>query len=308
MAAVSIMRMIVPLIALVVGGGVALMFAVPHSMQEPAANMAAVDAKSAAAAAPAAGARDQGTADTAAAQSEADKLSAALAPPTPGNHPLPAFDIVRVEPNGEAVIAGRAAPGATVELLRNGEPHDRVVADQAGQFAMIPPALPPGNYDLTLRVRQADGQEIVSRHSVPVAVAPTASERPTVALMSPDRPTQAPPTPPTSEPAAGKAVVEATSAVPNRFPASSQAAAPVAPQPRLAAVAAALTRDKPSPSSAVAPKTTTTTVSRGDSLWRISQRALGAGPRYVGIYRANKMHIRNPNLIYPGQVFVMPSR
>jgi len=30
----------------------------------------------------------------------------------------PAFDIARIEPTGEAVIAGRATPGATVELLR----------------------------------------------------------------------------------------------------------------------------------------------------------------------------------------------
>ncbi|WGR94951.1 LysM peptidoglycan-binding domain-containing protein [Bradyrhizobium sp. ISRA435] len=244
------------------------------------------------------------------AQSEADKLSAALAPPppTPGSDQLPEFDVVRVEPNGEAVIAGRAAPGATVELLRNGEPHDRVVADQSGQFAMIPRALPPGNYDLTLRARQDDGREVVSRQSVAVAVNPTPSERPVVALMSPNKPPRLPSTPQTSEPAAGNAVVEATGALPTLSPASSQAEVPVASQPRLAAANAALVRDKPSPSSVVAPKITTTTVSRGDSLWRISRRALGAGPRYVGIYRANKAQIHNPNLIYPGQVFVMPTR
>ena len=50
------------------------------------------------------------------------------------------------------------------------------------------------------------------------------------------------------------------------------------------------------------------TVSRGDSLWRISQRALGAGQRYAVIYRANKQQIRNPNLIYPGQVIVLPTQ
>ncbi|WGS16711.1 LysM peptidoglycan-binding domain-containing protein [Bradyrhizobium sp. ISRA443] len=286
------------------------MFAVPRSMQDPPANMAALDAKGAAAAAPAAGARDHGAAASVVAQSEADKLSAALAPPppTPGSDQLPEFDVVRVEPNGEAVIAGRAAPGATVELLRNGEPHDRVVADQSGQFAMIPRALPPGNYDLTLRARQDDGREVVSRQSVAVAVNPTPSERPVVALMSPNKPPRLPSTPQTSEPAAGNAVVEATGALPTLSPASSQAEVPVASQPRLAAANAALVRDKPSPSSVVAPKITTTTVSRGDSLWRISRRALGAGPRYVGIYRANKAQIHNPNLIYPGQVFVMPTR
>jgi nucleoid-associated protein YgaU len=58
----------------------------------------------------------------------------------------------------------------------------------------------------------------------------------------------------------------------------------------------------------VVPKIATTTVSRGDSLWHISQTAYGAGMRYSVIYKANKEQIRNPNLIYPGQVFVIPSQ
>jgi hypothetical protein len=57
---------------------------------------------------------------------------------------IPAFDIALVGPAGDAVIAGTAAPGATVELLRYGEPLDRAVANQLGQFAMEPPRLPPG--------------------------------------------------------------------------------------------------------------------------------------------------------------------
>jgi nucleoid-associated protein YgaU len=47
-------------------------------------------------------------------------------------------------------------------------------------------------------------------------------------------------------------------------------------------------------------------VSRGDNLWRISQRIYGKGFRYTMIYGANQEQIRNPNLIYPGQVFVLP--
>jgi nucleoid-associated protein YgaU len=63
-----------------------------------------------------------------------------------------------------------------------------------------------------------------------------------------------------------------------------------------------------SSSTVVVPKIATTTVSRGDSLWRISRLAYGAGTRYAVLYRANRDQIRNPNLIYPGQVFVLPSR
>jgi len=58
----------------------------------------------------------------------------------------------------------------------------------------------------------------------------------------------------------------------------------------------------------VVPKITTTTVSRGDSLWRLSQTSYGAGMRYAIIYKANREQIRNPNLIYPGQVFVVPAK
>jgi nucleoid-associated protein YgaU len=47
-------------------------------------------------------------------------------------------------------------------------------------------------------------------------------------------------------------------------------------------------------------------IRRGDNLWTISQRRYGEGVRYTTIYQANKDQIRNPDLIYPGQVFMMP--
>ena len=47
-------------------------------------------------------------------------------------------------------------------------------------------------------------------------------------------------------------------------------------------------------------------VQRGNSLWRIAQHAYGAGMRYVIIYSANPDQIRNPDKIYPGQIFKIP--
>ena len=47
-------------------------------------------------------------------------------------------------------------------------------------------------------------------------------------------------------------------------------------------------------------------VQRGNNLWRIAQRAYGAGTRYVTIYSANPDQIRNPDKIYPGQIFKIP--
>jgi hypothetical protein len=115
--------MVVPFIAFVAACGIALVFAIQHVRRG-----APVDTKAATAAPavlkPAPGAGDQSPVALAAAHAKADAMAAALArsllPPDSGDG-VAAFDVARVETTGEAVIAGRATPGATVELLRNGE-------------------------------------------------------------------------------------------------------------------------------------------------------------------------------------------
>ncbi|WP_421982542.1 LysM peptidoglycan-binding domain-containing protein [Roseibium sp.] len=47
-------------------------------------------------------------------------------------------------------------------------------------------------------------------------------------------------------------------------------------------------------------------IRKGDNLWRISRRLYGDGVRYTTIYQANQDQIRDPDLIYPGQVFLTP--
>lgn len=44
----------------------------------------------------------------------------------------------------------------------------------------------------------------------------------------------------------------------------------------------------------------------GNNLWRIASRVYGDGLRYTEIYQANADQIRDPDLIYPGQVFGLP--
>lgn len=44
----------------------------------------------------------------------------------------------------------------------------------------------------------------------------------------------------------------------------------------------------------------------GDNLWTIASRVYGTGVRFTTIYQANRQQIRDPNLIYPGQVFELP--
>lgn len=53
-------------------------------------------------------------------------------------------------------------------------------------------------------------------------------------------------------------------------------------------------------------KTTSYTVKKGDCLWNIAKKVYGDGSKWPKIYNANKSKIKNPNLIYPGQVFKIP--
>jgi len=52
----------------------------------------------------------------------------------------------------------------------------------------------------------------------------------------------------------------------------------------------------------------TVIIQPGNSLWRIAAKVYGSGFRYTEIYEANIDQIRDPNLIYPGQVFEIPEQ
>ncbi len=48
------------------------------------------------------------------------------------------------------------------------------------------------------------------------------------------------------------------------------------------------------------------TVQPGNTLWAIAEERFGDGIKYVAVFEANKDQIRDPDLIYPGQVFRLP--
>jgi nucleoid-associated protein YgaU len=277
MAATSMGRMIFLSLAVVAVCGAALVFGIRHTQREPQAE-AKVEPRPVIAApviAPTApGARDEGSAPLATAKAEANAVTGALAePPRPpdADKSAPAFDIARITRTGDAIIAGRAAPGATVELLRNGEPLDRAVADQSGQFVMTPPPLPPGSYDLTLRSSQPDGRQATSEQKVAVVLDAAESSSGVAAQSPAEVPFKMPET------------AVANRSVPDQAAGSSLARVPSERGSRSAIV-----------------------VSRGDSLWRISRAAYGTGMRYSLVLKANRDQIRDPDLIYPGQTFVLP--
>jgi hypothetical protein len=62
----------------------------------------------------------------------------------------PAFDIVRVEPTGEAVIAGHSSKNSAVELRVDGRAVAGVNADSLGDFTILPPRFAAGAHRLEL--------------------------------------------------------------------------------------------------------------------------------------------------------------
>jgi nucleoid-associated protein YgaU len=52
----------------------------------------------------------------------------------------------------------------------------------------------------------------------------------------------------------------------------------------------------------------TVVVQPGQNLWRIARATYGQGLRYTVIYQANREQIRDPNRIYPGQIFSLPEQ
>ena len=71
-------------------------------------------------------------------------------------------------------------------------------------------------------------------------------------------------------------------------------------------VTAVAKKEEPAP--AVNPKSNGThVVQPGDTLWAIAKKYYGNGSQYTKIFNANKDKIKNPNLIYPGQVLTIPN-
>jgi len=285
MTATSIGRVVVQFLVLVVAGGAALVFGITHVQREPSVETRAATVAPAVTL-PASGARDEGSVALATAQAEASTAAAelALSPRSPDtDESVPVFDIARIERTGDAVIAGRAAPGAIVELF--GERHDRAVADQSGQFVMVPPRLPPGNYELTLRSRLPDGKHATSKQSVVVALAEVESSFGAVQSRA-EAPFIVPATAATNglrQDHAGRSAQARLLSQPRLHIVKRQ---DVAVSQLLHATAAAPRSDGGSSSTVVVPKMATTVVSRGDSLWQVSRVTYGTGMRYVVVYAA----------------------
>lgn len=104
----------------------------------------------------------------------------ALTPPAEPTS-VPTFDVVVIEPSGEGVIAGRAAPGWKVSVQSGGAKVAEAKADLQGEWSVVlAKPLPEGDHALSLKITSPDGTKAVSsqetvRVAVGTAVSPQAA-------------------------------------------------------------------------------------------------------------------------------------
>ena len=270
----------------------------------------------------------------------------------------PSFDVARIRPDGGAVIAGRAQPGAKIVLLDGGKEIAQGQADANGEWVIIAqdPPLSAGQHELRV-IQHVEGRAPVTSDQVVVAVVPdrtkpetpaNAEER-TLVMIAPSSgaPTLVQPPSAAGVPKSGDlamstlhydeggrvtitgmatpgAVVRAY--INDKMVAEGHAGAdgslrltpadPVSPGKHKLRLDQ-LTKDgKPIarlelpfdrvPAPPGTGDSSRLVIVRGDSLWNIARAHYGTGFEYTLIYGANKDQIRNPDLIYPGQVFSLP--
>ncbi len=199
------------------------------------------------------------------------------------------LDAISYSPAGAVQLSGRGQAGQAVRLYLDSAPVAEAPIAANGQWQVTLGDTAPGIY--TLRVDQIDATgKVTARFETPF-------KRETLealaALAQPEAASDAPPVTGTpSTPAAPLPTVAGSDAAPATDP------APV-PAPVAADAAAA---------PATPPPPVTVTVQPGFTLWGIARENFGEGVLYVQVYEANRDKIRNPDLIYPGQVFTIPGK
>jgi nucleoid-associated protein YgaU len=189
------------------------------------------------------------------------------------------IDTIGYDRLGNVDIAGRGAEGAFARVYVDNEALATAPVSGTGKWRAKLTAVDPGVH--TLRIDQLDAAgEVTSRIETPFQ-----REEPQKVALAPG-----PATPAVPEPEASAAPV------PEPEPAAAEPAPAAAPE-------AAAPESAPPPVT----RATVITVQPGYTLWGIARNNYGDGFLYVRVYEANKDQIRDPDLIYPGQVFTLPA-
>jgi LysM repeat protein len=227
------------------------------------------------------------------------------AAPTPGFAPALTIDSIAYTADGAVQVGGRGQQGQDVRLYLDQKPLTTAPVGADGAWAVSLPDVAPGLYTLRADMVLPDGK-VTARFETPFKRETT--EALAAALGSGTRAVQPAEPTPTAETQAEAAPEPATAT--ETASAETTAAEPAAPQPTAAQPAtaqpAATQPAATQPAEAPPPAPMTVTVQPGYTLWGIAKTEFGDGVMYVQVFEANKDRIRDPDLIYPGQVFTIP--
>ncbi|WP_145104160.1 LysM peptidoglycan-binding domain-containing protein [Cereibacter sediminicola] len=200
-------------------------------------------------------------------------------------------DTISYASDGAVLLSGRGGVGDFVRLYLDNREIATVAIAPDGTWAVSLTGIEPGRYQLRADRIGEDG-EVVARFETPFA----RETHETVAAAL-EAQNGGPPAAAASAPAAPEGAGSADGSSP-RVPGADATTPLAVPDSRIAAGPEA----EPPTGAPV-----TVTVQPGFSLWRIAQDNFGAGMLYVKVYEANRSAIRDPDLIYPGQVFTLPA-
>ena len=234
------------------------------------------------------------------------------------------LDVISYTAEGAVQLGGRGTAGATLHLYLDNVELGNLLIGADGAWSLTSNTIAPGLY--TLRVDQLDaGGTVTSRLETPfkretlealaAASQTAASDAPSEPATPPTVPTKSA-SPETVAPETAATQPAAAAATTTQLAAASDATTQTGPAVEPAADAAGVTpTTKPviaeptaaDTAPAASPGPITITVLPGFTLWAIAKKNLGNGVMYVQVFEANKDKIKDPDLIYPGQVFTVPA-
>ncbi|MGE3830230.1 MAG: LysM peptidoglycan-binding domain-containing protein, partial [Parvibaculaceae bacterium] len=229
---------------------------------------------------------------------EPEKVQSEKAKPVPLS-----LDVVDYNDKGDIIFSGRAEPGTAVRLyVDNGLVGDAIVTSSSRWSFAGSEQIAPGTHQL--RADQIDSKgKVLSRVELPFqrekpeAVAALEQPEPKPEAKAAGEEQVAVAEPDQSQPSAAieQPVEEQSEAAPAKPELAPDVAAKADGQSGVAGEAAAK------------PRAGRVVIQPGNNLWKLSRVIYGRGVNYSVIYAANQEQIRNPDLIYPGQIFAIPN-
>jgi nucleoid-associated protein YgaU len=205
-------------------------------------------------------------------------------PADPGDITGIALDVISYTAEGDVLLQGRATATQTVLAYLDNRPVTSVPVGADGIWSTGLPGVRPGIYTLRLDEVDATGK-VLSRIETPFK----REDRAEVAAI-----------------AAATAPAAQTDTAPAAAPAETGASATTATAASTQGATTATADASATPQSQSTATVRVVTVQPGNTLWAIARENYGEGPLFVRLFEANRDRIRDPDLIYPGQIFEIP--